>query len=156
MPNLDLDAHLAQHSVSRRYPGADQWLQEPPLAGDAEERLSEVLDQVRLRLLKAALVLSGDVPISREFLDEAHQSLVPSGPDADWAVLNRRRIRLIQREISGALSESERGELEQLQAYADQYVAATAPRPLEALRGVEERLRKKDGPGDSGSTPSHG
>jgi hypothetical protein len=153
MPELDLDAHLAQHSASL----PDQWLQEPRLEDEADERLDDVLKEVRLRLLKVALVLSGgDVPISREFLDEAYECLIPRGPDADWLVLNRRRVRLIRKDISGTLSKPEGNELDQLQAQADQYVAATAPRPLEELRELEGRLRKKDGAGDAGSTPPDG
>jgi len=60
--------------------------------------------------------------------------------DHDWKKTNRRRGQLITKDIAGHLAESEKVELEELQAYADYYLEKNAPRPTAILEALERKL----------------
>ena len=69
--------------------------------------------------------------------------------EADWPKTNRRRGKLIDKEIAGTLSAVERTELDGLQSYADYYLERVAPRPTDVLNQLEDLAfakthRKKD------------
>lgn len=57
-----------------------------------------------------------------------------------WSLLNRRRGVLIDRRIYGILHAGERVELDALNAFADEYLSAVAPRPTDVL--IEYRGHK--------------
>lgn len=63
--------------------------------------------------------------------------------EADWSTANRRRGELIDKDISGKLSLSERSELDRLQAYADYYIEQVAPRPTDVLEQLEDVVLAK-------------
>jgi hypothetical protein len=69
--------------------------------------------------------------------------------EADWSRTNRRRGVLIDRKIKGTLSDSERTELDRLQAYADYHIQKVAPRPTHVLDELEDlvfgKSAKQDG-----------
>ena len=58
----------------------------------------------------------------------------------EWSVINRERGKLIDKGIAGTLTGDERTRLEELQAYADEYIHRVAPRSCEALDELESRL----------------
>jgi hypothetical protein len=60
--------------------------------------------------------------------------------DEDWPNTNRERGMLIDKNISGRLSEDERARLDALQAYTDYHIERVAPRPTGALNELEDRL----------------
>jgi hypothetical protein len=60
--------------------------------------------------------------------------------EADWSKTNRRRGELIDKKIKGALSDSERAELDRLQLYADYHIHQVAPRPTGVLDQLEDTL----------------
>jgi len=63
--------------------------------------------------------------------------------EADWSRTNRRRGRLIDKKIKKSLSDSERTELDALQAYADYHIQKVAPRPTRVLDELEDLLFAK-------------
>ena len=63
--------------------------------------------------------------------------------EADWSKTNRRRGKLIDKNIAGTLSEAERSELNGLQAYADYHLERFAPRPTEVLTQLEDLVLAK-------------
>ncbi|MBX3449963.1 MAG: SAM-dependent DNA methyltransferase [Planctomycetaceae bacterium] len=68
--------------------------------------------------------------------------------EADWSTTNRRRGELIDKEIAGKLSPSERSEFEGLQAYADYHLDQVAPRPTAVLEQLEDIMLAKAGKRD--------
>ncbi len=58
--------------------------------------------------------------------------------ETDWSTANRRRGDLIDKDIAGTLSPSERSELNRLQAYADYHLEKVAPRPSVILNELED------------------
>ena len=68
--------------------------------------------------------------------------------EADWSTTNRRRGDLIDKDISGKLSSSERSELDGLQAYADYHLEQVAPRPTDVLEQLEDMVLAKTGKRD--------
>ena len=56
--------------------------------------------------------------------------------------LNFRRCELIDREIDGSLLPHEMDELRGLQSSLDAYLEEVAPRPWDALRAMEAKLRR--------------
>jgi len=60
--------------------------------------------------------------------------------EADWSAANRRRGMLIDKDIAGKLTESEREELDGLQAYADYHLEQVAPRPTDVLEKLEKLI----------------
>ncbi|MDA1054333.1 MAG: N-6 DNA methylase [Planctomycetota bacterium] len=68
--------------------------------------------------------------------------------EADWSTTNRRRGELIDKDISGNLSSSERSELDGLQAYADYHLEQVAPRPTDVLEQLEDLVLAKAGKRD--------
>ncbi len=65
--------------------------------------------------------------------------------EADWSTANRRRGELIDKDICGTLSSSERSELDGLQAYADYHLEQVAPRPTDVLEQLEDLVLAKAG-----------
>jgi hypothetical protein len=69
--------------------------------------------------------------------------------EADWVATNRERGLLIDKNISGTISNEERSRLDALQAYADYHINQVAPRPTYVLDELERRLvpglPKRDG-----------
>lgn len=63
--------------------------------------------------------------------------------ESDWSKANRRRGKLIDKDIEGRLTESERAELDGLQAYADYHLDQVAPRPTENLVRLEDLILAK-------------
>ena len=63
--------------------------------------------------------------------------------ETDWPKTNRRRGKLIDKEIAGTLSAAERTEFDGLQSYADYYLERVAPRPMEALTHLEDLVLAK-------------
>jgi len=70
--------------------------------------------------------------------------------EEDWPATNRERGKLIDDEIAGTLNAEGRARLDALQAYADYHLDQIAPRPINMLDELEERLLsstpKKDTP----------
>lgn len=58
--------------------------------------------------------------------------------ESNWAKTNRRRGRLIDKDIESTLSPKERNELTTLQAYADYHLQQVAPRSTDELQRLEE------------------
>jgi hypothetical protein len=65
--------------------------------------------------------------------------------ETDWSAANRRRGELIDKDIAGKLSPSERTELNGLQKYADHYLEQVAPRPTDVLNKLEDFVLGKSG-----------
>ncbi|MEO8499087.1 MAG: hypothetical protein ABI614_28820, partial [Planctomycetota bacterium] len=65
------------------------------------------------------------------------------GYEADWSKTNRRRGKLIDKEIAGTLTDSERTELNGLQAYADYHLERVALRPTNVLTQLEDLVLSK-------------
>lgn len=63
--------------------------------------------------------------------------------ETNWSATNRRRGKLIDKDIAGTLTESERVELDGLQAYADYHLEKVAPRPTESLAKLEDLILSK-------------
>ena len=63
--------------------------------------------------------------------------------ESDWSATNRRRGELIDKDIHGRLSPSERLELNGLQAYADYHLEQLAPRPVDVLNQLEDVVLAK-------------
>lgn len=63
--------------------------------------------------------------------------------EADWSKTNRRRGKLIDKDIAGTLSEAERTELDVLQAYADYHLERVAPRPTNVIKQLEDLVLAK-------------
>jgi len=63
--------------------------------------------------------------------------------ESDWVKTNRRRGELIDKDIAGKLTSSEREELDGLQAYADYHLQQVAPRPTAALEELEDLVLAK-------------
>ncbi|NQU21519.1 MAG: N-6 DNA methylase [Candidatus Nealsonbacteria bacterium] len=63
--------------------------------------------------------------------------------EADWRTTNRRRGKLIDKDIAGTLSPSERAELDGLQTYADYHLQQVAPRPTHVLDELEDLVLAK-------------
>ena len=70
--------------------------------------------------------------------------------ETDWPKTNRRRGKLIDKDIAGTLSEAERSELDGLQAYADYHLERVAPRPTDMLKQLEDLVLAKS------TTPKRG
>jgi hypothetical protein len=60
--------------------------------------------------------------------------------EEDWSVTNRERGMLIDKSISGTLSDDEQMRLDALQAYADYHIDQVSPRPTHVLDELEKRL----------------
>jgi hypothetical protein len=63
--------------------------------------------------------------------------------ESDWSTTNRRRGELIDKDIAGRLSPSERAELDGLQAYTDYHLEQVAPRPTDVLDHIEDLVLAK-------------
>jgi hypothetical protein len=59
---------------------------------------------------------------------------------SDWPSTNRRRGKLVDKEIDGTITSDEAAELVGLQAYADYYLEKVSPRPTHALEELEDRV----------------
>lgn len=59
---------------------------------------------------------------------------------AEWARINQRRGQLIYQEFHGSLTRDEEQELAELQLEADKHMRRVAPRPLDELEALEQRL----------------
>jgi hypothetical protein len=62
---------------------------------------------------------------------------------ADWKVTNRRRIRLIDKEIQHALSPEEQSELAHLQVLTDLKLDMTTPLPIQKLEKQSRDMSRK-------------
>ena len=62
------------------------------------------------------------------------------GYEADWSKTNRRRGKLIEKNIAGTITEAEQVELDALQAYADYHIEQVAPRPPKVFEELEDLL----------------
>jgi hypothetical protein len=137
-----------QKSFDRKRSRADRDARRDPTPGGAWPRLdsiahgplSDVIERFRTRLIEEAGRIAGTQTVDANHLEQAYERLLASPTPADWAVLNRRRVYLIQKELTGRISAAEATELEALQAQADRHMAETAPRPLEALWDLERKL----------------
>lgn len=63
--------------------------------------------------------------------------------EAEWPKTNRRRGKLIDKDIAGTLSDAERSELDGLQAYADYHLERLVPRPIDVLKQLEDLVLAK-------------
>ena len=59
---------------------------------------------------------------------------------ASWERTNRRRHRLIDKQLDGTINQAEQVLLDALQAYADYHLDTLAPRPAHVLDHLEDRL----------------
>ena len=100
-----------------------------------------MIERFRTRLIEEAGRIAGTQIVGANHLEQAFERLLASPTPAGWAVLNRRRVYLIQKELTEQISVAEATELEALQAQADRHMAETAPRPLEFLWDLEQKLR---------------
>lgn len=138
-----------QKSFDRKRSRADRGARRDPTPGGAWPRLDPfalgplglMIEQFRARLLEEAGRIAGKRNVDANHLERAYQRLLSPLPPTDWVVLNRRRVYLIQKELTGRISAAEATELEALQAQADRHMAETTPRPLEALWDLERKLR---------------
>jgi hypothetical protein len=115
----------------------------PKLDAFAHGPLSDMIDRFRTRLIDEASRISGGKNVDANHLELAFQRLLASPISADWSILNRRRVFLIQKELAGGLSAAEVAELDSLQAEADRHMTAIAPRPLEMLWDIERELSNR-------------
>lgn len=60
--------------------------------------------------------------------------------ESDWPSTNRRRGKLVDREINGKNTNAETAELASLQAYADYFLDKVSPRPTDLLQQLEDRF----------------
>ena len=60
--------------------------------------------------------------------------------ESDWPSANRRRGRLVDKEIEGTITSHETVDLASLQAYADYYLEKVSPRPTHILEELERRV----------------
>lgn len=60
--------------------------------------------------------------------------------ESDWPSTNRRRGKLVDKEIGGVITGGEAAELIGLQAYADYYLEKVSPRPTHILKELEDRV----------------
>lgn len=64
----------------------------------------------------------------------------------DWPAINRYRGLLVDKDASGTITTAESIRLACLNAYADCYVALTAPRPTQVLERAERHFTKRQNP----------
>ncbi len=112
----------------------------PKLDPFAYGPLSEIVDRFRDRLLEEAGRIAGARNVDANHLERAYERLFPSSIPTDWAVFNRRRVYLIQKELAEGISTVEAAELETLQVEADRRMREIAPRPLEALWDLQRDM----------------
>jgi hypothetical protein len=60
--------------------------------------------------------------------------------ESDWSVTNQERGLLIDKTISGSITMEEQQRLDALQIYADYHIEQIAPRSMQALDDLENRL----------------
>ena len=60
--------------------------------------------------------------------------------ESNWPSTNRRRGKLIAKEIDGSITSNEAIELAGLQAYADYYIDKVSPRPTEVISALEDQV----------------
>ena len=60
--------------------------------------------------------------------------------ESDWPSANRRRDKLVDKEIDGTITTDESLELAALQAFADYYLEKVSPRPTRVLEDLERRV----------------
>lgn len=60
--------------------------------------------------------------------------------ESNWKKTNRRRGKLIEKNIEGTISDDEHAELQRLQSYAEFHLEQVAPRPTNALDELEDIL----------------
>jgi hypothetical protein len=78
-----------------------------------------------------------------------HSNTPALGPEDRWSdEKNARRCELIDKEIDGSISDTEREELGQLQAQVDEYVRRVAPRPLNELEEIKRLLLRERSSGE--------
>lgn len=112
----------------------------PRLDPIAHGPLGDMIERFRTQLIEEAGKIAGTHTVDASHLEQAYERLLASPVPANWVVLNRRRVYLIQKELTESISAAEATELEALQAQADRHMAETAPRPLEALWNLERKL----------------
>ncbi len=106
----------------------------------AQGPLSDMLERFRFRLLEEAAKIAANRKIDAVDLERAYERLLcPSGSE-DWQVLNRRRVYLIQKQVTGGILPEELVELAGLQGKADRRMSEVAPRPLEMLWDLKRKL----------------
>ncbi|MBC8872645.1 MAG: hypothetical protein H8E44_24695 [Planctomycetes bacterium] len=106
----------------------------------AQGPLSSIVERFRSRLLGEAAKIAGERKIDANDLEQAYERLLRPVSAGDWPILNRRRVYLIKKQISGDVSPEELVELEHLQAQADGHMSEVAPRPLEMLWDLKRKL----------------
>lgn len=131
MAKRDRDIHV-------RPPAEDS----PRLDVFAHGALLDIMERFRERLIEEASRLARDNLIDGNDLEQAFEVLFATGSQTEWSVANRRRLYLIRRHVSGAISPAESAELAELQARADRHMQQVAPRPLEALWKLESELNR--------------
>lgn len=99
-------------------------------------------DQFDIAFAALCVLRSGQLPsIGFERLGELIRDYVNS----DWTeAKNRRRIELIDKDVGEMISPLEAAELRLLQAKAEEHVDRTHPLPIDAARGLVEKLQAKD------------
>jgi Rrf2 family protein len=113
-----------------------------------DQRLEEICDRtaaaMRRHLQKVHLLDFVTIRNSNRPEQPAQPSLQETPEEArEWSLKNRRRGELIDKEIAGQLTPKEQEELEQLQEEVTRYVLAKAPRPLDYLRRLDNKLRAR-------------
>lgn len=111
------------------------------LTAELKECYSQCSSEVEDAFLQLAVSLAGASPIQQEHLQRACELMMSQAAPSDWSVANRRRIYLIRKQRDTPLSTEERTELAQLQADADERISRVAPRPLEELWELRDRLK---------------
>ncbi len=111
------------------------------LTAELKECYSQCCSEVEDAFLQLAANLAEASPIQQEHLHRAREIMTSRANPTDWSVANRRRIYLIRKQRDGSLSSEERTELARLQADADERISRVAPRPLEELWELRDRLK---------------
>ena len=90
---------------------------------------------IRTALLRFCDLMQDTTTLSENLAAMGYQ--IPHEPPAfevaAWPALNRERGLLIDKDIAGTITPEERKRLEQLQAYADNYLEAVAPREFPVI-----------------------
>jgi hypothetical protein len=102
--------------------------------------LSIMLEEFRSRLLEEAANIAGERCIDANDLERAYERLLRPSDSGDWPVQNRRRVYLIQKQLTGDILPDELTELGGLQEKADCRMSEVAPRPLEMLWDLKRKL----------------
>lgn len=107
---------------------------------DALQRLGDAVF-VLLQISESAGLLLNAAARSHTY--GLRSASIADSADRQWDARNRRRLHLIEKELTGALVEDERQELAELQSSMAAELNAVAPLPFDHLDDLERRLNER-------------